>query len=132
MTSREYWILYFDGASKTKSSGTGLVLQISEGFKVEYALNQDFPTINNEAEYEVLLVGLGLDKALRDKNVGDKNVKIYGDSRLVVSQVNGEYEARDETMIKYLRIVRATMTHFEECTIEDIPREENMKVGALS
>ena len=48
-TPKEYWMLYFDGASKTKSSGVGLVLQSPEGFTVEYALNLDFPTTNNEA-----------------------------------------------------------------------------------
>ena len=126
-TPKEYWILYFDGASKTKSSGAGLVLQSPEGFTVEYALKLDFPTTNNEAEYEALIAGLGLAKALRAKNV-----KICGDSRLVISQVNGEYEARDETMMKYLRIVRAMRTHFEECTMEHIPREKNIKADALS
>ena len=69
MTPKEYWTLYFDGASKTKSSGAGLVLQNPEGFTVEYALKLDFPTTNNEAEYEALIAGLGLAKALRAKNV---------------------------------------------------------------
>ena len=52
ITPKEYWMLYFDGASKTKMSGAGLVLQSPEGFLVEYALKLDFPTTNNEAEYE--------------------------------------------------------------------------------
>ncbi|KAK1363786.1 hypothetical protein POM88_039347 [Heracleum sosnowskyi] len=30
--SKECWVLYFDGASKTKSSGAGLVLQSPDGF----------------------------------------------------------------------------------------------------
>ena len=50
---------------KTKSCGAGLVLQSPEGFTVEYALNLDFSTTNNEAEYEALIAGLGLAKALR-------------------------------------------------------------------
>ena len=72
---------------------------------VEYALKLDFPTTNNEAEYGALIAGLGLAKVLRAKNV-----KICGDSRLLISQVNGEYEARGETMMKYLMIVRAIRT----------------------
>ena len=68
---------------------------------------------NNEAEYEALIVGIGLAKALRVKNI-----KIRGDLRLIVSQVNGEYEAKEETMKEYLRIVKALMTQFEECHIE--------------
>lgn len=46
--------------------------------------------------------------------------------------MNGEYEARDATMIKYSRMVKALMTQFEECSVEHIPREENMKADALS
>ncbi|KAL8114961.1 hypothetical protein AgCh_021692 [Apium graveolens] len=55
---------------------------------IEYALKMDFPTTNNEAEYEALIVGLGLARVARVKNHN-----IYGDSRLVVAQVNGEFEA---------------------------------------
>ena len=117
-TPKEYWKLYFDGASKTKTSGAGLVLQSPEGFIVEYALKLDFPTTNNEAEYEALIAGIGLANSLRVKNI-----KICWDSRLIVSQVNGDYEAKEETMKEYLRIVKALMTQFEECHIEHIPRE---------
>ena len=124
---KEFWLLCFDGASKTNTSGAGLVLQSPEGFAIEYAIKLDFPTTNNEAEYEALIAGLGLAKMLRAKNL-----KICGDSRLVVSQINGEYEARDETMKKYLRRVKAQMTQFEECHVEHIPREENAKADALS
>ena len=74
-----------------------------------------------------MIAGLGLKKALRAKIV-----KICGDSRLVISQVNGEYVSRNETILKYLRIVRAIRTHFEECTIEHIPRQKNIKADALS
>ena len=35
-------------------------------------------------------------------------------------------------MMKYLRIVRAMRTHFEECTMEHIPREKNIRDDALS
>ena len=124
---KEYWILFFDGASKATSSGAGLVLKSPEDFIIEYAIKLDFPTTNNEAEYEALIAGFGLAKALRVKNL-----KICGDSRLVVSQVNGDFEARDETMKKYLKMVKALMTQFEECVIEHIPREENTKADALS
>ena len=72
-----------------KICGTCLVLQIPDGFLAEYYLKLDFPTTNNEAEYEALITGIGLAKVLRVKNI-----KILGDSRLMVSQVNDDYEAR--------------------------------------
>ena len=46
--------------------------------------------------------------------------------------MNGEFEVRDETMAKYVRLVRAIMTQFDECQVEYIPREENAKADALS
>ena len=47
---------------------------------IEYAIKMDFPTTNNEAEYEALIAGLGLANAVRAKNL-----KICGDSRLIIS-----------------------------------------------
>ena len=82
---------------KSKTSGPGLVLQSPEGFIMEYALKLDFPTTNNKAEYEALIAGISLANSLRVKNI-----KICGDSRLIVSQVNGDYEAKEETMKEYL------------------------------
>ncbi|XP_074324101.1 uncharacterized protein LOC141661019 [Apium graveolens] len=87
----------------------------------------DFPTTNNEAEYEALIAGLGLVRTLRVKNL-----KVCGDSKLVVSKIKEEFEVRDETMEKYIRLVRAVMTQFDECHVAHIPREENAKVDALS
>ncbi|KAL8116196.1 hypothetical protein AgCh_022623 [Apium graveolens] len=107
--------------------GAGLVLQSPHGFLIEYAMKLDFPTTNNEAEYEALIAGLGLAGTLRVKNL-----KVRGDSKLIISQVKGEFEARDDTMAKYVHLVRAVMTQFNECHIEHIPREENAKADALS
>ncbi|XP_074324263.1 uncharacterized protein LOC141661179 [Apium graveolens] len=87
----------------------------------------DFRTTNNEVEYEALIAGLGLEGTLRVKNL-----KVCGDSKLVVSQVKGEFEARDETMAKYACLVRVVMTQFDECHAEHISREENAKADALS
>lgn len=71
---------------KTKASGASLDLQSPDGFTIEYALKLDFSTTNNEAEYEVLISGHGLAEILRVKNL-----KIRRDSRMVVSQVNGNF-----------------------------------------
>ena len=49
--------------------------------------------MNNEAEYEALLTGLNLAKALRAKNL-----IVQGDSQLIIGQVKGDYEAKEERM----------------------------------
>ncbi|KAL8089081.1 hypothetical protein AgCh_038739 [Apium graveolens] len=76
---------------------------------IDYSLKLDFPTTNNEAEYKALIAGLGLARSVRAKNH-----KVCGDSRLVVSQVNGEFEAKDDIMAKYLRVVKGILTRFDD------------------
>ena len=61
----------------------------------------DFSTTNNETEYETLVVGLDLAIA-----VGATSVVVYGDSQVVMKQVNGDYECKGERMKKYLEQVR--------------------------
>ncbi|XP_074351889.1 uncharacterized protein LOC141691042 [Apium graveolens] len=94
---------------------------------IEYTLKLDFPPKNNEAEYEALIAGLGWARAVRVKNL-----KVCGDSRLVVSQVNGELETKKDTMAKYLRFVKGILTQFNEWYTEHVPREENTMADALS
>ena len=57
----------------------------------------DFPTTNNEAKYEALIVGLDLAIA-----AGATSMVVYCDSQVVISQVNGDYECKGEQMKKYL------------------------------
>ena len=57
--------------------------------------------MNNETEYEDLLAGLAMVNEL-----GGEVVEVYSNSRLVVGQVNGKFEARDERMQGYLVRVR--------------------------
>ena len=58
----------------------GVVLLSPEGDKIECMVCLDFPTTNNEAEYEVLVAGLDLAKA-----VGATSVVIYCDSQVVTN-----------------------------------------------
>ena len=52
------------------------------------------PCSNNVAEYNALLIGLDLAKGL-----GIKNLEAYGDSKLIVNQVTGEYEVKNKDLI---------------------------------
>ncbi|GJZ41904.1 reverse transcriptase domain-containing protein [Tanacetum coccineum] len=50
--------LYTDGASSSKGVGDGLVLIDPSRIKYTYAIRMNFPSTNNEAEYEALLAGM--------------------------------------------------------------------------
>ena len=52
-----------------------------------------FLAINNEVEYESVLTGLRLGRVL-----GVKHLLVQNDSKLVIGQIKGEYEAKEERM----------------------------------
>ena len=60
-----------------------------------------FPATNNEVEYEGVLTGLRLGKALRAKNL-----LVQNDSKLVIGQIKGDYEAKEERKQKYVRLTK--------------------------
>lgn len=49
-----------------------------------------FPSTNNEAKYKVILIGLKVAKSL-----GARNVLLKSNSKLVIGQINDEYEAKE-------------------------------------
>lgn len=49
-----------DGASNTQGGGAGIILVEPDNIEITYALRFNFKVTHNEAEYEALLVGLGL------------------------------------------------------------------------
>ena len=73
------WRVYVDDAANQRGSGVGLVLISLEKITIEEFLRLSFSTINNEDEYEALLVGTTMVQIL-----GSKAVEIFLDSRLVV------------------------------------------------
>ena len=92
-----FWKVHVDGAANQRGSKLELVLISPKQIIIEKSLRLDFSATNNEAEYEVLLEGMSMVQRMRGKAV-----KMFSDSRLIVSQVNGELEARDERMQGYL------------------------------
>ena len=57
--------MHTDGSSNRQVGGAGVVLLSPEGDVIECMIRLDFPTTNNEAEYEVLVAGLDLARATR-------------------------------------------------------------------
>ena len=64
---------------------------------IEKSLKLDFLATNNEAEYKTLLMGMAM-----VQRMSEKSVKVFSDSRLVIGQVKGEFEAKNERMQGYL------------------------------
>ncbi|XP_021975483.1 uncharacterized protein LOC110870606 [Helianthus annuus] len=87
----------------------------------------DFECSNNEAEYETLLAGLRMAQSM-----GATRVDAYVDSLLVNNQVNETYEAKDETMEKYLAKTKELIASFDNVTLNHVHRRKNQIADALS
>ena len=83
---------------------------------IEKSLRLDFSATNNEAEYGALLIGMTI-----VQRMGEKSVKFFSDSRLVVGQVKGEFEAKDERMQGYLSQVKCLRSKFNSFDLLHIP-----------
>ena len=108
-----------DGSSNKQAGGASVVLHTSEGDKIKCMICLDFATTNNEAEYEALVVGLDLAKA-----AGVENMVVYYYSQVITSQINGDYECKNERMKEYLEEVKGRIGSLQIRFVQ-IPREEN-------
>ena len=51
---------------------------------------------------------------------------------MIIGQINGTYEAKEERMKKYLSRVKHCIKKFKEASFFQIPSEENMEADALA
>lgn len=65
----DYWIVYTDGSSTVGVKGVGVIFLSPEKVILKYRVQLQFLITNNEAEYEAVLTGLRIAKALRVKNL---------------------------------------------------------------
>ena len=93
--------MYFDGSLKLGRGGAGVLFISPRGEQLKYIFQILFEVSNNEAEYEALLRGLRL--AI---SIGIKRLLVYGDSLLVVQQVNKEWDINKETMDAFVAEIR--------------------------
>ena len=75
--------MYFDGSLRLQGTGAGILFIAPGGDQFKYALQLLFPASNNVVEYEALIHGLSIAISL-----GIKRLMVYGDSLVVISQVN--------------------------------------------
>ncbi|XP_056864046.1 uncharacterized protein LOC130511189 [Raphanus sativus] len=121
------WLLHVDGSSSKQGSGIGIRLTSPTGEILEQSFRLEFHASNNEAEYEALIAGLRLAHSLKIRNI-----HAYCDPQLVASQYSGEYEARDERMEAYLKLVQNLSQDFDSFALTRIPRSENTQADALA
>ena len=64
--------------------------------------------------------------------MGGKSIKLFSDSRLVVGQVRGEFETKDERMQRYLSQVKCMQSRFDSFDLLHVPRSGNAHADSLA
>jgi hypothetical protein len=82
---------------------------------------------NNGAEYEALIHGLCIVVSL-----GIKQLIAYGDSKVIINQVNKACDVKKETMNAYCTEVRKLEDHFEGLEFHHVSRDNNVAADVLS
>ena len=123
----ERWTIQTDGSSAHRRGGVGVVITTHDREVLRYGVQLKFPATNNEAEYEGILTGLRLGRAL-----GVKHLLVQNDSKLVIGQIKGEYEAKEERMHKYLRLTKHLTQEFDKVEFVQVPRSQNTVVDEIS
>ena len=90
--------MYFDGALNINGAGAGILFITPTKDKLRYVLRIHFLASNNAAEYEACLHALCIAVEL-----GVKCLMVYGDSALVINQVNKDWSCSSEKMGLILR-----------------------------
>ena len=78
--------MFFDGASSKDVVGAGVVFVSPCQDTIPLSYKLEFETTNNVAEYEALVLRL---RAMRE--MGIKEVAVFGDADLVVQQIRNSY-----------------------------------------
>jgi len=132
MTSEDdVWQILFDGASRTGPTcmiitGVGVVFVSPENHVLtrEFSLTESFSS--NVAGYNALLIGIQL-----AQQMGLQYLEACGDSKLIISQVKGEYEVRHEDLIPYHHATIKLADSFDGFYISHLSRLLNTKAVAL-
>jgi ribonuclease HI len=108
----ETWVIYVDGSSTKKYGRAGMVLITPKGEEFCSSLKLEFKTTNNKAEYEAVLAGLGL-----AHEMGANSIEIRSNLQVIVSHIQGEFEAKGDTMELYLARVQDMQSSFKRFNI---------------
>lgn len=129
------WQMYFDGASRTETSngqslnrsGVGIVFVTPQKGVIYQSCSLIKECSNNQAPYEALITGLEI--AL---DMGISTLKVFGDSQLVIRQMNGIYEVRKPELQTSHQIAVRLMGKLYNIEIRHVTRGMNRHADALA
>ena len=117
--------MFFNGASRTGLKGK-IIAGVGVAFisPQNHVLSREFslttPCSNNIVKYNALLISLQL-----AHEMGVSYLEAYGDSKLIINQVKGEYEVQYEDLVPYHHAVKIHLMAFTSvmCLVFKILRQ---------
>jgi ribonuclease HI len=100
--------MYFDGSLNLEGAGARIFFISPQGEQLKYILQIHYKASNNSAKYEALIHGLRIAVSL-----GIKRLLAFGDSKVVIEQVDKERDFVKDTMDAYCAKIRKLEGHFE-------------------
>jgi hypothetical protein len=89
------WAMYFDGSACEDGCGICILLVSPRGLTYSFLVRLPAPCTNNLAEYEAVCKGMEL-----LLEAGADAVEVFGDSKLVISQLTKEYRCESESLFR--------------------------------
>lgn len=122
------WRAWFDGSARPNPGqcGIGAVLKGPDGAAVELARPAGYGN-SSEAEYRALIAVLEAAVAH-----GADELTVYGDSRVVIDDVNGPDAFAAPSLAAYRASVHQLAARIASLTLRWVPRHKNLEADALS
>jgi len=122
-------VINTDGASRGNPgiAGAGWVIYDGDGDLMVRGRAFLGKKTNNEAEYEAVIRALAA-----AAEIGANEVELRADSELLIRQVNGQYQVRNERLAVLHRQVREALRHFRKTEAKHVRREQNGEADALA
>ena len=103
------WKMYFDEATNQNGSGIEVLLISPKGTHIPFSRKLNFPATNNAIEYEICIMGLRAALGL-----GVKELEVYGDSALIISQIQNKWKIKEERRIPYHECLQKWASKFSK------------------
>ena len=122
-------VITFDGGAKPNpGKGYGSYnIRIDGNDEPFYGASEEFygdNLTNNQTEYIAITRGCEKAMELLGRNC---DVKIIGDSELVLKQITGEYRVRDEKLIPLNQKLMERLSGFQSYSVQHRPREQSVE-----
>ena len=123
--------MFFDDTSSYLGVGAGVIFVAPDNQFVipfSYRLQWNVDHTNNVCEYEALVLGVEVVGRMKIKNL-----EVFGDAKLIMKQVNCQYQAKHPRLRSYQNCVWDLVEiFFSSVNVHFVPRAENQQADALA